>query len=177
MGIAYLQHLKILPNLQRPESINLRQTVTVPAERDPFGQQRIVDVSFVPVERTPKEVLSRSIADSDLVWGDSGVIKLLDEFLYYFAHEYPYDGSLAVSIRDGGFVALADPESSRLVVLDPFEIGRNCTSSVQQSLNTVIMEFKRASSALREGRAEALFEPKASKIGGNSRRRKINHIN
>ena len=171
MGIAYLQKLKILPNLQAQNELLVRRVISVPATRDPFGEQRSVDVSFFNVQMTAAELKNKFEQDSELVWGENGVCSLLQGFLHYYGFEYPYGQGIAVSVKDGGFVPYETKQESRLIVLDPFEEDRNCTSFVIGSLKAIISEFKSGHQAFKEGKPELLFIANAAKPKTVNRRR------
>ena len=157
MAIAYLQHLGILPNLQSSSLNPERKLITVPATRDPFGEQITVDVSFADVRMSGQELSIKTATDADMVWGETGVTSLLEGFLHYYGYEYQYGSNIAVSIRDGGFVAFENPKKCGLIVMDPFELERNCTSFVTGSLKAIRNEFKSAYAALRAGTPNLLF--------------------
>ena len=151
MVLGFLQHCGLLENLQadcpQPEIIRVPQIQTRHAPKTKSMPMREIDVTF-----------RRGKPQSAPVWtGDKSVGQLFYEFMFYFAFQYPYDNKTAISIRQGGITQKTDFNHS-LIVEDPFELDRNCTSNIDHLLPTIINEFRRAIKYLEQGDLQSLFE-------------------
>ena len=160
MAIAYLQHIHMIPSLQRLHSGPPIICKVLQPDLQRKGKKQLntreVNVSFAT------NAIHLVVAPN-LVWSSDGVPGVFYGFMKYFAEEYEYFPTTHVCIKQGGIIFNQDcmPKNrrARLVVRDPFEQERNCTSSVDDSLALIIKEFSRACTIIESGaNFETIFQ-------------------
>ena len=136
MAIGYMQHVGLLASLQIGledcEVISVPEITTTKLKK---LRMRNVNISF-------HQSSSTNICD---VWGAGGAGDLFLFFMEYFGNTYKFNSSNQISVYHGGIGEFDALKGNRkLVVVDPFERDRNCTSGASDAgLGVVRREFRR----------------------------------
>lgn len=157
MALAFLQHQGIIPCLQKEAKPKLISVAMPKSGRKRRGQRnshplsRQVDVAFNPPPKRETPI------DTTVIWNtEGGVPDLFYGFMKYFGYQHEYHHSQHIDIKNGGFIKGQGFEG-RLVTVDPFERERNTTPKVDQALNYIIPEFRRACELIEKEDISGIF--------------------
>ncbi|KAJ3000645.1 hypothetical protein HDV02_004330 [Globomyces sp. JEL0801] len=162
MGLVFLQ-----ANI--PDG-NERKIVVPEAVRHVRGQKTVhslreIDVSFYVDESNTivqegRESFALFEKDDDWIWNcEKSVAQLFYQFVKYYGYKHSYKATNHISLRHGGLINSVALGRGRLVVLDPFEDQRNCTSMVEGgAIQLLITEFRRAADLIEQGQFDQVFE-------------------
>jgi DNA polymerase sigma len=176
MVIAFLIHKGYIKSLQDPDLALETQLIRVP-EVNTKGNStvdRVIDVTacYDLHDLILEPILKRKFDGKEFWGGPDGIASLLEQFFDFYGHKYKYKPSVAITIRDGTAIRIIPPTDNRkLVVLDPFELDRNCTSMVQKALPLIIEEFRSAYRLFRKGNMEQLFQKTEVQVKKSKRMR------
>jgi DNA polymerase sigma len=177
MAIAFLIQKGYIKSLQDPILKLEKKLIRVPEVnlKSKSSIDRVIDVTACYDLDDPalEPILNRKFDGKELWCGPDGVAAMLGQFFAFYAYEYKYKPSIAITIRDRvGVKSISPTDNRKLVVLDPFELDRNCTAMVQKTLPLIIEEFRSADRLFKKGNMEQLFEKTVLQVKSSKRIRK-----
>jgi hypothetical protein len=157
MVITFLQLKGLAPNLQSPLNSLPIETVDTSIYQS-NGTGAIYDVTYL------KDLDHESLLPYRNMFPPGAfhfhLASCFNQFINYFAYEYPWNSKATVSIKFGTVLPEAPSELKRkapLNVQDPFETDRNCCGGLKY-IKLFKKEFVRAAELIKNGEIGPVFE-------------------